>query len=757
MLSKSLESSLSRSFDLAKEHKHEFATLEHLLLGLLEDEDANQALRITGTDINFLKAKLVRFIKQELLYLVVSDVEETKPTSGFQRVIHRATITAHKRGLKVINGAQVVYEIFNEIDSHAAYFLSDQGITQIDILNYLTSQGYDTNPANDDYESKQLDMLGGKPKTIHAAQDDLKENTALDKYCVNLNEKALLDKIDIVVGRENEVERTIEILCRRTKNNPIYVGEPGVGKTAIAEGLAVKIVKGEVPELLKDSVIYSLDVGGILAGTRFRGDFEERIKGIINELDKQSGAILFIDEIHTIVGAGSSHTGAIDAGNLLKPALARGTLKCIGSTTYVEYQQHFSKDKALARRFQRIDINEPSIEDAITMMLGLKKYYEQFHGVIYSDDAVVAAVKLSHRYINDRKLPDKAIDLIDEIGSKIKLQKDKHIIQVKDIEDAISRMIKMPSKSVIGNEASMLKNMEATLKKEVFGQDEAIEIIVDNIKMSKAGLRNNDKPLGCYLFYGPTGVGKTETAIKIAESLHMNLVRLDMSEFVEKHSLSKLVGAPPGYVGHQEGGTLTNEVYRKPYSLILLDEIEKAHSDIYNLLLQVMDYGQLTDSSGRVINFRNCLVMMTTNAGASDSSKVSIGFMEADQNMKNSEEIKKLFSPEFRNRLDLVVPFRPLSDLSLLKVIEKCIKSLNTQLVQKSIEINCTSSAKKHILEINEDKNFGARSVEHLVDRYIKKPLVDEILFGKLHKGGSAKFDYKKDKIKIEIEKIPAA
>ncbi len=754
MLSKSLESSLSKSFELAKEHKHEFATLEHLLLALLDDLDANQALKITGTDLNFLKAKLVRFIKQDLMYLVVNFAEETKPTSGFQRVIHRATIAAHKRGLKIINGAQVMYEIFNEIDSHAAYFLSDQGITQIDISNYLATQGDDVNHANDDYESKQLDMLGQKPKPQSLNLEEPREHSALEKYCVNLNEKARLDKIDIIVGRENEVERTIEILCRRTKNNPIYVGEPGVGKTAIAEGLAVKIIKGDVPELLKNSTIFSLDVGSILAGTRFRGDFEERIKGIVNELEKYSGSILFIDEIHTIVGAGSSHTGAIDAGNLLKPALARGTLKCIGSTTYVEYQQHFAKDKALARRFQRIDINEPSLEDAITMMLGLKKYYEDFHGVKYSEDAIVAAVRLSNRYINDRKLPDKAIDLIDEIGSKIKLQKDKHVIQVEDVEEAISRIIKMPSKSVVANEAQIIKNLEPNLKKEVFGQDEAIETVVDNIKLSKSGLRNNDKPIGCYLFYGQTGVGKTELAIKVAEHLNMNLIRLDMSEFVEKHSLSKLVGAPPGYVGHQEGGTLTNEVFKKPYSLILLDEIEKANADVYNLLLQVMDYGQLTDSSGRTINFRNCLLIMTTNAGASDSSKVSLGFMEADQNLKNSEEIKKLFSPEFRNRLDLVVPFKPLSDVVLLKVIEKCIKTLNSQLEQKSIEINCTQSAKKYIIKINEDKNFGARSIEHLVDQYIKKPLVDEILFGKLHKGGSAKFDCKKDKIKIEIEKI---
>ncbi len=755
MLSKSLETSLSRSFEIAKENKHEFATLEHLLLGLLEDEDANEALRLTGADINFLKAKLNHFVKQELLYLVVGYIEETKPTSGFQRVIHRATIAAHKRGSKMINGAMVIYEIFNEIDSHAAYFLSDQGITQIDILNFLTSQGLDKNNANDDFDSKQLDMLAGKSNTQMVSESS--ENSPLDKFCVNLNEKASQDKIDIIVGREGEVERTIEILCRRSKNNPIYVGEPGVGKTAIAEGLAVKIVKNEVPDLLKNCVIYSLDVGSILAGTRFRGDFEERIKGIVNELEKHNNAILFIDEIHTIVGAGSSHTGAVDAGNLLKPALARGTLKCIGSTTYGEYQQHFAKDKALARRFQRIDVAEPSVEDAIRMMLGLKYYYEKFHGVTYSDDAMVAAVKLSHRYINDRKLPDKAIDLIDEVGARTKLQKNKQIIQLSDIEDAISRMIKMPTKSVVSNEGLILKNLEANLKKDIFGQDEVIESVVDHIKMSKAGLRNKDKPLGCYLFNGVTGVGKTELALKLAENLSMHLVRLDMSEFTEKHSISKIVGSPPGYVGHQEGGTLTNEVFKKPYSLILLDEIEKAHPDIYNLLLQVMDYGQLTDSTGRIINFRNCLVVMTSNAGSIDASKVSLGFMDSDTSSVNSEEVKKIFSPEFRNRLDIIASFKSLSTISLLKVIDKCIKGLNAQLNQKSIEIKCSNSAKKHILEINGEKNFGARSIEHLVDEYIKKPLVDEILYGKLNKGGSVNFDISKKKLKIDIAQGEAA
>ncbi len=756
MLSKSLETSLSRSFEIAKENKHEFATLEHLLLGLLEDEDANEALRLTGADINFLKAKLNHFVKQELLYLVVGYIEETKPTSGFQRVIHRATIAAHKRGLKLISGAMVIYEIFNEIDSHAAYFLSDQGITQIDILNFLTSQGLDKNFANDDFDSKQLDMLAGRSGNNQPTSEPA-EHSPLDKFCVNLNDKALQDKIDIIVGREGEVERTIEILCRRSKNNPIYVGEPGVGKTAIAEGLAVKIIKGEVPDLLKNSTIYSLDVGSILAGTRFRGDFEERIKGIVNELEKHNNAILFIDEIHTIVGAGSSHTGAVDAGNLLKPALARGTLKCIGSTTYGEYQQHFAKDKALARRFQRIDIAEPSIEDAIRMMQGLKGYYEKFHGVTYSDDAMVAAVKLSHRYINDRKLPDKAIDLIDEVGARTKLQKNKQIIQLKDIEDAISRMIKMPSKSVVSNEALILKNLETNLKKDIFGQDTVIESVVNHIKMSKAGLRNNDKPLGSYLFNGATGVGKTELALKLAENLSMHLIRLDMSEFTEKHSISKIVGSPPGYVGHQDGGTLTNEVFKKPYSLILLDEIEKAHPDIYNLLLQVMDYGQLTDSTGRTINFRNCLIIMTSNAGSIDASKVSLGFMDSDQSSSNAEEVKKIFSPEFRNRLDIITSFKPLSTMSLLRVIDKCIKNLNIQLNQKSIEIKCSNSAKKHILGISGEKNVGARSIEHLVDEYIKKPLVDEILYGKLNKGGSANFDISKNKLKIAIAQGEAA
>jgi len=753
MLSKNLEISLSKSFEIAKDYGHEFATIEHLLLALIDDLDASDALKHTGADIPFLKVKVEVFIKNDLQYLEVESHSEVKPTSGFQRVINHATVSAYRSKSKAIDGAKVLLEIFNETDSHAHYFLKEQGITKIDISNYLHNTGYDLEPsiANDDYDVRQMDMLSEMSTQVTENQDD-KSESFLEKFCVNLNLKARDKKIDVVVGRENEVERTVEILCRRSKNNPIYVGEPGVGKTAVAEGLALKIINGEVPKPLQDATIFSLDIGNLLSGTKFRGDFEERLKNIVSELENYNNAILFIDEIHTIVGAGSSQSGAIDAGNLLKPALARGGLKCIGSTTYNEYQQYFAKDKALARRFQRIDISEPNIEDAIKMMLGLKNYYEEFHGVKYSKEAIVAAVKLSDRYINDRRLPDKAIDLIDEVGSKIKLEDGKQTIEASDIERAIEKLIQMPSSNAIANDCENLKSLKEKLNRDVIGQEEAMESIVENIKMHKAGLESNDRPTGCYLFYGPAGVGKTCCAKSLSQHLNMNYLRIDMSEYSDKHSISKLVGSPPGYVGHTEGGILTNEIYQKPYSLVVFDEIQKADPEIINLITQIMDYGQITDHSGRVINFKNSIVVITSSNEAQHVNKISMGFMEHSYIKVAPRNLENIFSTEFTDKLDLSVEFKELSEDVLLKIIDKNLSQLSSQLKDKNIELKCGSTVKNFILSANKEKNLGIRSIKSLVDRHIKKPLVDEILFGKLSRGGVVRFNSKNKKLDYVLE-----
>ncbi|MBN8531071.1 MAG: AAA family ATPase, partial [Alphaproteobacteria bacterium] len=637
MLSKNLEMSLHRALGLAKEYRHEYATLEHLLLALSEDPDAAVVLRGCGVNIQELRKSLYDFIENELESLVVESLDEAKPTAGFQRVVHRAAIHVQSAGKKEVTGANVLVALFSERESHAVFFLQEQDVTRLDVVNYIshgivkygelskptppaaTSNG--TKPSFDEEiqpEEEKRGAAGGK-----------EQNDALSSYCVNLNKRAEAGKIDILVGREEEVERTIQVLCRRNKNNPLLVGEPGVGKTAIAEGLALRIVRGEVPEVLKSALIFSLDMGSLLAGTRYRGDFEERLKAVIREIEKLPKAILFIDEIHTIIGAGATSGGSLDACNLLKPALAKGSFRCIGSTTYKEFRTYFEKDRALVRRFQKIDVNEPTVENSIKILRGLKPYFENHHKVRYTGAAIQAAVELSARYINDRKLPDKAIDVIDEAGAAQMLlpeSKRKKTLSVKEIEEIVAKIARMPAKSVNMDDAEVLRNLEKNLKLVVFGQDKAIEALSKAVKMSRAGLRDHEKPIGNYLFTGPTGVGKTEVAKQLAKLMGMELIRFDMSEYMEKHAVSRLLGAPPGYVGFDQGGLLTDAVDKTPYAVLLLDEIEKAHPDIYNILLQVMDYGKLTDSNGKTVNFRNVILIMTSNAGASDSERLVIGF-----------------------------------------------------------------------------------------------------------------------------------
>ncbi|MDY0242802.1 MAG: ATP-dependent Clp protease ATP-binding subunit ClpA, partial [Rhodospirillaceae bacterium] len=684
MLSRNLEQGLHRALALAAERHHEYATLEHLLLALTEDQDAIAVLRACDVDIDRLRRDLADFIDSALVDLVTTRDGDPKPTAGFQRVVQRAAIHVQSSGREEVTGANVVVALFSERESHAVYFLQLQDMTRLDAVNYI-SHGIAKAPGHG--QSRPAEDVDAEPKSEAAVK---KGQEALGAYCVDLNAKARKGKIDPLIGRDLEIERTIQILCRRSKNNPLYVGDPGVGKTAIAEGLARRIVKGEVPEVLLNATIYSLDMGALLAGTRYRGDFEERLKAVVSELEALDGAILFIDEIHTVIGAGSTSNGSMDASNLLKPALASGALRCIGSTTYKEYRNHFEKDRALVRRFQKIDVNEPSIEDTVKILAGLKPYYEAHHHVRYTQDAIRAAVELSARYIGDRKLPDKAIDIIDEVGAARMLlpeSRRRKTVTVRDIEEVLAKIARIPPKSVSADDKAVLRTLDRDLKTMVFGQDKAIDALSSAIKLARAGLREPEKPIGSYLFSGPTGVGKTEVARQLALTLGIELIRFDMSEYMERHSVSRLIGAPPGYVGFDQGGLLTDAVDQHPHAVLLLDEIEKAHPDLFNILLQVMDHGKLTDNNGKTIDFRNVILIMTTNAGAQDLAKPAIGFGRETREGDDQEAILRLFTPEFRNRLDAIIAFAALSPEVVSRVVDKFVIQLESQLGDRDVAI----------------------------------------------------------------------
>jgi ATP-dependent Clp protease ATP-binding subunit ClpA len=745
--SRQLEESLHRAVAYANQRKHEYATLEHLLLSLIDDEEAAGVMRACDVELGALRTTLTNYVDNELRSLVVDDGEDAKPTAGFQRVIQRAVIHVQSSGREEVTGANVLVAIFSERESHAAYFLQEQDMTRYDAVNYI-AHGI----------AKKAGASEQKP--VKGAEDEDKPQVktggeALEAYCVNLNEKAKQGKVDPLIGRMSEVERCIQILCRRTKNNPLLVGDPGVGKTAIAEGLARKIINKQVPEVLAGATIFSLDMGALLAGTRYRGDFEERIKQVVKELENHPDAVLFIDEIHTVIGAGATSGGAMDASNLLKPALASGTLRCMGSTTYKEFRQHFEKDRALVRRFQKIDVNEPTIDDTIKILKGLKVYYEEFHKLRYTNDAIKAAVELSAKYINDRKLPDKAIDIIDEAGASQMLLpegKRKKVIGLKEVEAVVAKIARIPPKSVSKSDTEALKQLESDLKRAVYGQDEAIDSLSAAMKMARAGLRDANKPIGCYLFSGPTGTGKTETARQLASTLGIELLRFDMSEYMERHTVSRLIGAPPGYVGFDQGGLLTDAVDQHPHSVVLLDEIEKAHPDVFNILLQVMDHGQLTDSNGKKIDFRNVVLIMTTNAGASDAQKNSIGFGRGKAEDEVDEALKRLFTPEFRNRLDAIVQFKPLTPEIIRQVVQKFVMQLEAQLADRHVTIETSDEAADWLAKNGFDELYGARPLARVIQEHIKKPLADEILFGKLTKGGHVKVVLKDSKLSFEIE-----
>ncbi|MDE2446158.1 MAG: ATP-dependent Clp protease ATP-binding subunit ClpA [Alphaproteobacteria bacterium] len=743
--SRSLEKALHRALALAASRRQELATLEHLLLSLTDDKDAIGVMKACGVNIDELKESLNDYIDSELANLVTDAVSEAKPTASFQRVIQRAVIHVQSSGRDEVTGANVLVAIFAERESHAAFFLQEQDMTRYDAVNFI-SHGIAKKPGLSETRAvRGADQEGehsGEEQNSGPSAAKKKGESALEAYCVDLNKKAAEGKVDPLIGRAQEVDRTIQILCRRTKNNPLFVGDPGVGKTAIAEGLARKIIKGEVPAVLKDCTIYALDMGTLLAGTRYRGDFEERLKAVMKEIEQKPGSILFIDEIHTVIGAGATSGGSMDASNLLKPALAGGALRCIGSTTYKEYRQHFEKDRALVRRFQKIDVNEPSIPDAIAIMKGLKPYYEDFHKVKYTDEAIESSVQLSARYMADRKLPDKAIDVIDETGaSQMLVAEDqrKKVIDVADIEATIATMARIPAKNVSHDDTTLLKNLESELKRMVFGQDKAIEQLAAAIKLARAGLREPEKPIGSYLFSGPTGVGKTEVAKRLSEVLGVKLTRFDMSEYMERHSVSRLIGAPPGYVGFDQGGLLTDAVDQTPYCVLLLDEIEKAHPDLFNILLQVMDHGKLTDNNGKSVDFRNVILIMTTNAGAQDMARAAFGFTRNVREGDDQEAITKMFSPEFRNRLDAVVGFGHLPAEVVRKVVEKFVLQLEAQLAERQVNIELSTEASDWLANKGYDQHMGARPLARVIQEYIKKPLAEELLFGKLKDGGTVR------------------
>ncbi|MBN9034533.1 MAG: ATP-dependent Clp protease ATP-binding subunit ClpA [Rhizobiales bacterium] len=761
--SQGLERALHQALTFANERHHEYATLEHLLLALIDDQDASAVMRACNVDLDELKRTLVGYIDSELDNLVTGYDEDSKPTAGFQRVIQRAVIHVQSSGREEVSGANVLVAIFAERESHAAFFLQEQQMTRYDAVNYISHgiakrAGSSESRAPRGAEEEQQNQAGGEAEE----GGKKKQQDALTAYCVNLNKKAKAGRIDPLIGREPEINRTIQVLCRRSKNNPLYVGDPGVGKTAIAEGLAKRIVEGQVPEVLADATIFALDMGTLLAGTRYRGDFEERLKQVVKELEEYPGAVLFIDEIHTVIGAGATSGGAMDASNLLKPALSSGTIRCIGSTTYKEFRQFFEKDRALVRRFQKIDVNEPTVDDAIAIMKGLKPYFEEFHHVRYTNDAIKAAVELSARYINDRKLPDKAIDVIDETGASQMLlpeSRRKKTISVKEIEATIATMARIPPKSVSADDEKVLGNLEEELKRVVYGQDTAITALASAIKLARAGLREPEKPIGSYLFSGPTGVGKTEVAKQLAASLGVELLRFDMSEYMERHTVSRLIGAPPGYVGFDQGGLLTDGVDQHPHCVLLLDEVEKAHPDLFNILLQVMDHGKLTDHNGKQISFRNVILIMTTNAGAADLAKPAIGFGSSKREGDDMEAINRLFSPEFRNRLDAIIPFGSLPVPVIHQVVQKFVMQLEAQLAERGVTFELTPEAIAWLAEKGYDERMGARPLSRVIQEHIKKPLADEVLFGKLKKGGTVRVgveDGEGGQQTLRLEPLPA-
>ncbi|PWE55370.1 ATP-dependent Clp protease ATP-binding subunit ClpA [Metarhizobium album] len=743
--SPNLEKALHQALTYANERHHEYATLEHLLLALIDDGDAAAVMGACNVNLDMLRKTVTDYVDNELSNLVTGYDEDSKPTSGFQRVIQRAVIHVQSSGREEVTGANVLVAIFAERESHAAYFLQEQEMTRYDAVNFI-SHGIGKRPgASQARAPRGVEEGEAESKQTRGEQEDggsKKQQDALKAYCVNLNEKAKNGKIDPLIGRHAEVNRTIQVLCRRSKNNPLYVGDPGVGKTAIAEGLAKRIVEKKVPEALQDATIFSLDMGTLLAGTRYRGDFEERLKQVVKELEEYPGAVLFIDEIHTVIGAGATSGGAMDASNLLKPALSSGAIRCIGSTTYKEYRQFFEKDRALVRRFQKIDVNEPTVEDAIEIMKGLKPYFEEYHKLRYSNEAIKSAVELSARYISDRKLPDKAIDVIDETGAAqmlLPVSKRRKLITEKEIEATIATMARIPPKTVSKDDEMVLANLEKDLRSVVYGQDAAIEALATSIKLARAGLREPNKPIGCYVFSGPTGVGKTEVAKQLASSLGVELLRFDMSEYMERHTVSRLLGAPPGYVGFDQGGLLTDGVDQHPHSVVLLDEIEKAHPDIFNILLQVMDHGSLTDHNGKKIDFRNVILIMTTNAGASEMAKAAIGFGSSKRTGEDTEALNRLFTPEFRNRLDATIAFAPLPTKVIHQVVQKFIMQLESQLSERNVTFDVHEDAISWLAERGYDEKMGARPLSRVIQEHIKKPLANEILFGKLRKGGVVK------------------
>lgn len=747
MLDKELEQTLNNAFREAREQRHEFMTVEHLLLALLDNPSATRVLKACGANLNSLHSDLIKFIQENSPIIEDDDDRDTQPTLGFQRVLQRAVFHVQSSGKKEVTGANVLVAIFGERESHAAYFLSQQNVARLDVVNYI-SHGI----AKISEDNENEDNINEMDEESH--QDEA-GTSPLDAYADNLNELAMQGKIDPLIGRRIEIQRTLQILCRRRKNNPLYVGEAGVGKTAIAEGLAKLIVDGEVPDILMDSVIYALDLGALLAGTKYRGDFEKRLKGIIAQLKKQSGAILFIDEIHTIIGAGAASGGVMDASNIIKPVLASGELKCIGSTTYQEYRSVFEKDRALARRFQKIDVVEPSIDETVKILEGLKTRFEDHHQIRYTHQALRTAAVLTERYINDRHLPDKAIDVIDEAGAAQQLlppSKRKKTVSVYDIENIVAKIARIPSKTVTTSDKDVIKKLGRNLKMVVFGQDEAISTLSNAIKMSRSGLGEPQKPIGNFLFAGPTGVGKTEVARQLAIQMGVELVRFDMSEYMERHTVSRLIGAPPGYVGFDQGGLLTDAINKQPHCVLLLDEMEKAHPDVFNLMLQIFDHGTLTDTSGRKTDFRNVIIVMTTNAGAERMSRTSVGFTTQDNSSDVMESIKQMFSPEFRNRLDAIIQFNSLDMRTIANVVDKFLIELEAQLDEKKVTIDITEDAREWFAVYGYDKIMGARPMSRLIQEKVKRPLAEELLFGKLEHGGHVVVMLEDNEIKVEIK-----